>query len=76
VLPPAPLAAVVTGGALLPPPAPALAPLVCVTTGEAPEPVLLGGAEAAPLVEMVTGLEEDGEEGTEPLEEEPVVALP
>lgn len=68
----------VTGGALLPPPEPALAPLVCVTTGEAPEPVLLEGAEAEPepLVEVVTGVEEDEEEGAEPLEEEPVVALP
>jgi hypothetical protein len=67
---------VVTGGALLPPPEPALAPLVWVTTGGVPEPVLLGGADAVPLVEVVTGAEEDEEVGTEPLEEEPVVALP
>jgi hypothetical protein len=67
----------VVTGALLPPPEPALAPLVCVTTGEAPEPVLLEGTEAEPLVEVVTGVEEEEEEeGAEPLEEEPVVALP
>jgi hypothetical protein len=66
----------VVTGALPPPPEPALAPLVCVTTGEAPDPVLLEGTEAEPLVEVVTGVEEDEEEGAEPLEEEPVVALP
>jgi hypothetical protein len=36
----------------------------------------LDGADAEPLVEVVTGLEEDEDEGAEPLEEEPVVAAP
>jgi hypothetical protein len=68
---------VVTGAPALPlEPEPALAPLLCVTTGEALDSVLLEGTEAEPLVEVVTGLEEDEYEGAEPLDEEPVVALP
>jgi len=50
--------AVVTG-VLVPPPEPALEPLVWVTTGEDPElPEPLG--EEVPLVEVVTGEELDG----------------
>jgi hypothetical protein len=55
-----------------------LEPLLWVTTGLEPEPdPEPAGIEAEPLVEVVTGLEyEDEDDGGEPLEDAPVVALP
>ncbi|HEX2707421.1 MAG TPA: hypothetical protein VHM66_05350 [Solirubrobacterales bacterium] len=57
----APLVWVTTGVLVpLPEPEPALAPLVWVTTGLVPEPDSeLTGADEEPLVEVVTGLDEE-----------------
>jgi hypothetical protein len=66
----------VVTGVELPPPEPALEPLVWVTTGVECEPEV-GTEVEAPLEAVVTGGDpEYEEEDPEPVEEAPVVALP